>query len=50
MMVPLLKQNSRTCAYQGVKSVSFLEYFLYVLNEWSSLDQYQFKDKDSNND
>ena len=25
----------RTCAYQGVRNVSFLEHFSYVLNEWS---------------
>ena len=25
----------RTCAYQGVRSVSFSENFAYVINEWS---------------
>ena len=27
--------RKRTCAYQGVRNVSFLENFVYVLNEWS---------------
>ena len=27
--------RTRTCAYQGVRNVSFLENFAYVLNEWS---------------
>ena len=31
--LPLL--HKRTCAYQGVGIVSFLEIFLYALNEWS---------------
>ena len=30
---PLIR--TRTCAYQGVRNVSFLESFAYVLNEWS---------------
>ena len=30
---PLIR--TRTCAYQGVRNVSFSENFAYVLNEWS---------------
>ena len=30
-----LIRNKRTCAYQGVRNVSFLENFAYVLNERS---------------
>ena len=25
----------QTCAYQGIKDISFLENFAYILNEWS---------------
>ena len=28
-------KNLRTCAYHGVRNVSFSEKFAYVLNEWS---------------
>ena len=28
---------TRTCAYQGVRNVSFLENFPYLLNEWALL-------------
>ena len=31
----LIFLNPRTCAYQGVRNVSFSENFAYVLNEWS---------------
>ena len=30
---PLIRK--RMCAYQGVKNVSFLENFAYILTEWS---------------
>ena len=30
---PLIRTS--TCAYQGVRNVSFSENFAYVLNEWS---------------
>ena len=30
--------STRTCAYQGVRNVSFSENFAYVLNEWSLTD------------
>ena len=30
---PLIRK--RMCAYQGVKNVSFLENFAYILIEWS---------------
>ena len=29
-----LKFLTRTCAYQGVRNVSFSENFAFVLNEW----------------
>ena len=28
----------RTCAYQGVINISFLENFVYVLNEWFKME------------
>ena len=28
-----------TCAYQGVRNVSFVENFAYILNEWSLMKQ-----------
>ena len=31
----LVRKNERTCAYQGVRIVSFTENFAYVLNGWS---------------
>ena len=33
---PLIR--TRTCAYQGVKNISFSEKFAYVINEWSLFD------------
>ena len=27
----------RTCVYQGVRNISFLENFVYVFNRWSQL-------------
>ena len=31
----ILNHYTHNCAYQGVRNVNFLEYFAYVLNEWS---------------
>ena len=33
---PLIRRN--TCAYQGVRNVSFSEKFVYILNGWSQVE------------
>ena len=33
-----LWDHTYTCAYQGVRNVSFSKNFVYVLNEWSLLE------------
>ena len=32
--------HSRSCAYQGVRNLSFSEKFANLLNEWSSYEKY----------